>query len=246
MSFLSNSPNHVLASLPPHELDLLQDHLRHVELRQGTILHNPQDPIEQTYFPDAGVISLVVLLSTGQSVEAGVIGRNGVIGAAAAMDGQFALNQAIVQVAGSAYVIKSEVLKRLVNESATLRAVFVNNEQAIFAQTQQVAACNAVHHLEERLCRWLLQTRDLIRNDTLPLTQEFLSIMLAVQRSSVTLVARKLQEGGLIRYRRGHIQIIDLEGLEDSSCECYATINRQFERLTGWRPDGDGKIALPT
>jgi cAMP-binding proteins - catabolite gene activator and regulatory subunit of cAMP-dependent protein kinases len=111
------------------------------------------------------------------------------------------------------------------------------------AQVQQVAACNALHELEERLSRWLLQTRDLHKSDTLPLTQEFLSQMLGVQRSSVTLVARKLQESGLINYRRGRIHILDVEALRESSCECYAAINRQFHRLVGWSPDVDNHAA---
>jgi CRP-like cAMP-binding protein len=112
----------------------------------------------------------------------------------------------------------------------------VHQERALTAQTQQVAACNALHELEERLSRWLLQSRDLLQSDTLPLTQEFLSQMLGVQRSSVTLVARKLQESGLIRYRRGHIHVLDVEGLQDTCCECYAAINLHFNKLIGWSP----------
>jgi hypothetical protein len=107
------------------------------------------------------------------------------------------------------------------------------------AQAQQVAACNAFHELEERLSRWLLQSRDLLQSDTLPLTQEFLSQMLGVQRSSVTIVARKLQEAGLINYRRGRIHVLDVEALHDSCCECYDAINGHFRRLTGWEPGGN-------
>ena len=129
------------------------------------------------------------------------------------------------------------MLKRLARESETLRVALVRHEQAMNAQTNQVAACNALHELEERLSRWLLQTRDLCRSDTLHLPQEFLSQMLGVQRSSVTLVARKLQEGGLIRYRRGRINVLDVEGLQDSCCECYAAINKHFRRLVRWSPD---------
>jgi CRP-like cAMP-binding protein len=125
-----------------------------------------------------------------------------------------------------------------VKESETLRVALVRNDQSASAQTQQVAACNALHELEERLSRWLLQTRDLLRSDTLPLTQEFLSQMLGVQRSSVTLVARKLQEAGLINYRRGRIHVLDVEGLQDSCCECYAAVNAHFQRLIGWSPNG--------
>jgi hypothetical protein len=134
--------------------------------------------------------------------------------------------------------IDARVLKGLARQSEPLRTALISHEHALAAHTQQVAACNALHELEERLSRWLLQSRDLIRSDTLPLTQEFLSQMLGVQRSSVTLVARKLQEAGLINYRRGRIHVLDIEGLQDSCCECYAAINGHFHRLTGWSPDG--------
>ena len=131
-----------------------------------------------------------------------MIGRNSAVGAAAPLDGSIALIQAIVQVESAGMTADTAVLKKLAKESETLRIALVRNDQVASAQTQQVAACNALHELEERLSRWLLQTRDLLRSDTLPLTQEFLSQMLGVQRSSVTLVARKLQEAGLINYRR--------------------------------------------
>ena len=123
---------------------------------------------------------------------------------------------------------ETAVVKRLVKESETLRLALVRNDQSASAQTQQVAACNALHELEERLSRWLLQARDLFRSDTLPFTQEFLSQMLGVHRTSVTLVARKLQEAGLINYRRGRIHVLDVEGLQDSCCECYDAINAHF------------------
>jgi len=119
----------------------------------------------------------------------------------------------------------------------TLRSWLVRHELINSAHTQQIAACNAAHDLEERLCRWLLQTRDLLTSDTLPLTQEFLAVMLGVHRSSVTMTARKLQESGLVKYRRGHIQLLDVENLQEACCECYGTINRHFARLVGWRPE---------
>lgn len=131
-------------------------------------------------------------------------------------------------------MIEPGLLKGLVSKSDTLRMALVHQERALSAQTQQVAACNALHELEERLSRWLLQSRDLLQSDTLPLMQEFLSQMLGVQRSSVTLIARKLQEAGLIRYRRGHIHVLDAEALQDSCCECYAAINAHFLKLIGW------------
>jgi CRP-like cAMP-binding protein len=184
-----------------------------------------------------GIISLAVPLSDGFMVEAGMFGRNGVIGGGSALDGRgVAINQAIVQSAGSSLTIDTGVLRRFASESDTLRAALMRYELASYAMTQQLAACNARHELEERLCRWLTQTRDLLGSDTLPLTQEFLAQMLGVQRSSLTLIARKLQESGLITYRRGHIQVVDAVHLQEASCECYGVINHHFERLIGWRP----------
>ncbi|MFL5093817.1 MAG: Crp/Fnr family transcriptional regulator [Xanthobacteraceae bacterium] len=236
-SNLSNSPNHFLASLPPGDLALIEPHLRPIELQQGLVLYVAHDTIERVYFPHDGVISLVVGLADGRFVEAGMFGRNGVVGGGAALDGRTAINQAIAQVAGSGSTIETGLLSRFVSESDTLRMALMGHEQIIYAHTQQIAACNATHHVDERLCRWLMQTRDLLVSDTLPLTQEFLSQMLGVQRSSVTIVARKLQESGLIDYRRGRIHILDVESLRDSCCECYQAINDHFGRLVGWRPN---------
>jgi len=236
VSDLTNSPNHFLASLSPDDSDVLRPHLRRDELAFGSVLHDAEQQIPSVYFPTAGIISLVVGLSDGQVVEAGMFGRNGVVGGGAALDGRVAINRAIVQAEGSSLTIDTAILSKFVTESDTLRLALMRYELASHAHTQQIAACNAVHQLEHRLCRWLLQTRDLLSSDALPLTQEFLAQMLGVQRSSVTLVARKLQESGLIKYQRGHIHVEDVEALYDSSCECYETINGHFERLIGWRP----------
>jgi CRP-like cAMP-binding protein len=165
-----------------------------------------------------------------------------VIGAGAALDGPTALNTAIIQADSAGTMIEASLLKRAAGQSETIRVALVRQEHILAAQTQQVAACNALHELEERLSRWLLQSRDLLMSDTLPLTQEFLSQMLGVQRSSVTLVARKLQEVGLISYRRGRIHVLDVEGLQDSCCECYTAINRHFQRLVGWSPSLDPQV----
>jgi CRP-like cAMP-binding protein len=238
---LLNSPNHFLASLSPRDSELLHPHLKALQLRQGAVIYSAEETIEHVYFPHTGVVSLVVGLTSGQFVEAGMIGRQSVVGSAAPLDGAIALNRAIVQVESMGMTAKTAVLKRLVKESETLRLALVRNDQLASAQTQQVAACNALHELEERLSRWLLQARDLLRSDTLPLTQEFLSQMLGVQRSSVTLVARKLQEAGLINYRRGRIHVLDVEGLRDSCCECYGAINAHFQRLIGWSPNGEAE-----
>jgi len=235
---LQNSPNHFLSSLPTGDALLIEPHLRPSEFPAGKILYRAEDLIKDVYLPYTGIISLVVGLSGGQFVEAGMLGRNGVVGAGSALDGRMALNTAVAQADGSGMLIDASVLKEMARENENIRTRLASHEQALVAHTQQVAACNAMHELEERLSRWLLQSRDLLKSDTLPLTQEFLSQMLGVQRSSVTMVARKLQEAGLIKYRRGRIHVLDLEGLDESSCECYGAINEYFRKLIGWSPNG--------
>jgi len=234
---LSNTSNHFLASLPPEVLAMLQPQLVPVDLPNTKILYHAGDKIDRMYFPVTGVISLLVGLSDGQMVEAGMLGRNSVVGAAAALDKGEAINQAIVQVGGSGYSIETRAMRNLVDQYVVLRTTLASHEQMMTAHTQQVAACNTFHELEARLSRWLLQTRDLIASETLPLTQEFLAQMLGVSRSSVTLVAKRLQQSGLISYRRGNIQLVDIEGLQETCCECYDAINAHFHRLSGWKPD---------
>src|SRR3954447_3808831 len=236
MASATNLPNHFLASLSSDDSDLLRPHLRQDDLTLRQILFRAEERVQRVYFPTAGIISLVVCLSDGYWVEAAMLGRNSVVGAGSALDGRLAINQAIVQGNGTSLTIDTGVLSRLVSASDTLRAALMRHELASYAMTQQVAACNARHELDERLCRWLMQTRDLLGSDTLPLTQEFLAQMLGVQRSSLSVVAGKLQESGLINYRRGHIQVLDAVHLQEGSCECYSVINHHFERLIGWRP----------
>jgi CRP-like cAMP-binding protein len=193
---LTNSPNHFLLSLSPQDRDLLQPHLKPLRLPLGTALFRADDIISNVYFPYAGIMSMIVGVSSGQYVEAGMLGRNSVVGTGAALDGPDALNTAIAQVESAGMVIDAGVLKGLSGKSEALRMALVHHERALSAQTQQVAACNALHELEERLSRWLLQSRDLLQSDTLPLTQEFLAQMLGVQRSSVTLVPASCRRQG--------------------------------------------------
>ena len=236
MSDLTNFPNHFLASLSAEDNDLLRPHLHHQELTFGTVLFRAEEQMPRVYFPNSGIISLVVGLSDGSMVEAGMLGKNSVVGGGAALDGRVAVNDGLVQASGSGLTIDTNVLSNFVRESETLRAALMRHELMSYAHAQQIAACNARHATEERMCRWLMQTRDLLESDTLPLTQEFLAHMMGVQRTSVTLIARKLQESGLISYRRGHIQVLDAEHLQEASCECYETIKRRFKHLIGWNP----------
>jgi CRP-like cAMP-binding protein len=238
MSILSNSPNYFLSSLSSRDADLLQPHLKLVDLPAGTILYKPDETIAQVYFPYTGIVSFVVCVASGELVEAGVIGRNSAIGVSAALDGAIAINEAIVQVAISGAMTDGEIINQLAAKHDTLRVSFVRHEEMLLGQVQQVAACNVLHTLEQRLARWLLQARDLLNSDLVPLTQEYLSQMLGVNRSSVTLAARRLQEAGIIDYHRGHIRLLDIDALKDVSCECYEAINAHFFRLIGWSPNG--------
>jgi CRP-like cAMP-binding protein len=224
-------PNHFLQSISPGDFELLRPHLRSVKLPLAEILFDQGDIIKHVYFPVGGVVSFVVPLADGQQIEAGMIGKDGVVGTPAALDGAKSLNRAIVQVADEALMIDLAHVKAAVAASPSLRVKFYQHDQMILAQAQQSAACNAVHEIEARLCRWILRTRDLVESDRLNLTQEFLAQMLGVRRTSVTLAARHLQAVGFIKYRRGQIEILDQEGLEEAACECFEAVRTQHARM---------------
>ena len=209
----------------------LDPYLKLVLLHQHDVLFEMRDTIRDVYFPVDAVVSLVVPLSTGETVETAMVGRDGVVGAAAALNGRVSLNRAIVQVGGSSFRCPLEPLKNIVQEHPQIRALLGGHEQALFGQAQQAAACNATHVVESRLARWLLRAADLHGSDELPLTQEYIAQMLGVRRTSVTMVARNLQEFGLIRYARGHIKLLDVAALRETACECYETVKTNYEML---------------
>jgi len=205
--------------------------LRTVELPHGEVLAEAGTIVKRVYFPHSGVISLVVEMSVGDMIETAMVGGDGVYNAASALDGKVTLNKGIVQLAGAASVMEIDSLRNITDEFKPFRSLLIRHEQVLFAQSQQSAACNASHTVEARMCRWLLRMRDLADGDDLELTQEFLAQMLGVRRPSVSLVANTLQKAGLIRYRRGHIRLLDIEGLKEGACECYATVKAHYERL---------------
>ena len=241
MSQSPHSTNLLLASLPPENMAALVPHLRVVQLPQETVLFEAGDTIKAIYFPHTGIVSIVVDLASGETIETAMIGRDSLVGGSAALDDDIALNRAIVQVAGVASVMDVGTFRGLAQQSHTFHATLARHRQFILAQAQQSAACNAAHTLEARLSRWLLRCRDLLGSDEIHLTQEFLAEMLGARRTSVTLVASALKQAGFIRYRRGHISVIDVEGLRDSACECYKTNKAQGKRLIGTLvQEGDG------
>jgi CRP-like cAMP-binding protein len=228
---MSKSPNRLLASLPSGVYSALTPHLKIVELKFGDVVAEAGSAIRQVYFPYSGVISLVVELDVGSMIETAMVGHDGVLNAAPALDGKVSLNKGIVQMAGSAGTIEVNRLRQLANEFEPLRALLIRHEQVLFAQSQQSAACNASHTVEARMCRWLLHMRDFAGSDDLMLTQEFLAQMLGVRRPSVSIVASPLQKAGLIKYSRGRIRVLDVKGLKKEACECYDTVKAHYDRL---------------
>jgi CRP-like cAMP-binding protein len=230
---MTQSPNSVLNSLPAAEIAVLRPHLRTVDLPQEEILFEVGDPIHQVYFPHSGIVSLVVSLATGETIESGMIGRESLVGGSAGLNGRVSVCKAVVQIAGSASVVDADRLRGLAQTSPACRAALFRHEQLILVQAQQSAACHATHTVEARLARWLLRSRDLQGSDDLILTQEFLGQMMGVRRTSVSVVANTFQQAGFIRYSRGNIRILNVDGLRETTCECYQSVKTQAERLLG-------------
>jgi CRP-like cAMP-binding protein len=209
----------------------VKPHLRPVEFPRGAVLYEAGEPIHRVLFPDSGIISSVVELSSGQAIEIAMIGRDTVAGGLFALDGKISLNKGIVQLAGSGWTMDVDKLRAVTNASPTFARALVVHEQIVFVQAQHAAACNAVHSLEARMARWLLYVRELIDGETMQLTQEFMSQILGVQRSSVSLVAARLQQRGMIHYRRGKLAITRLDHLRKTACECYDAVKAHRDRL---------------
>jgi CRP-like cAMP-binding protein len=229
---VSQSPNLILNALPQNIFAALQSHLKAVELVFGTVVAEPEKPINHVYFPHLGVISLVVEMEDGDMIETAMVGRDGVVNGTAALDGKVSLHLGVVQVAGSASTVDPDVLRAMAVEFEPLHSLLIRHEQVLFAQAQQSAGCNASHSVEARLARWLLRMRDLAQSDSFYLTQDFLAHMLGVRRPSVSLVAAAFQRAGFLVYRRGHMKILDVEGLHSSSCECYEKVKAHYARLS--------------
>jgi len=226
--------NRFLATLPPHDFSLLAPHLRTAPLERGMMLHDVGEKIEHVYFPHTGMVSLVVVMHDCAGERRLCAGA---IGARAGLGAQSTFARAIVQLPGTAAMLSAAQFHAAASQSQGIRELVVRYNDLLLAKIQQSVACNALHTLEERLCRWLLQTHDCMDGDVIPLTQEFLGQMLGVRRTTVTIAARLLQSAGLIRYRRGHIQILDRKALEDIACECYAVVRQNADKVfTALRP----------
>jgi CRP-like cAMP-binding protein len=223
--------NAFLSALPAEDFSLLAPHLRTVPLECGVTLHDVGDETEHVYFPKSGMVSLVTVMQSGATIETGTVGRAGILGATAGLGSRRAFSKAVVQITGDAVRVDASQFHMATKESDVIRNLLIEYNDFFLSQIQQSVACNALHVLEARLCRWLLQTQDCINSDVIPLTQEILAQMLGVRRTTLTVVARLLQSAGMIRYRRGRIHIVNRSALENSACECYAVIKQHRDKL---------------
>jgi CRP-like cAMP-binding protein len=227
------SANRLLGRLAVADLERLIPAMTTVSLEAGLVLSQPGEEPESIYFPQTGMISLLAVMTDGKAVETATVGREGVVGAMAGLGVHLPLTRSVVQVPLVASRIAAAPFRRAVQASAALRDMIVSYNDVLLGQVQITAACNALHPIQKRLARWILQTRDRIDTDTVPLTQELISEMLGVRRSSVSEIAKRLQTAGLIRYRRGSIEIVDRTALEAASCECYGLISGKL--VPQWR-----------
>lgn len=216
--------NRLLAMLPRSDYSDIAPLMTTISLGQGTVLHHPGDEVEQVWFPHEGMVSLLAIMADGRAVETATVGLEGVLGGMAGLGLHKALTRAVVQLPLVASRISAAAFRKAVRLHDPMRNLIVRANDALLGQVQITAACNALHPIEARLARWILQSSDRTIADEIPLTQELLSQMLGVTRSSVSEVASKLQAAGLIRYVRGNIQITNRAGLEQATCECYFAV----------------------
>ena len=227
----SPTQNHLLAALPAPDFEQLAPHLELVQLALGQTLYDPGTQMRHAYFPTTSIVSLHYVTETGASAETAGVGKEGVVGVALFMGGDTTSSSAVVQTAGQAYRLDRHVLKEQFDKGGALQRLFLRYAQALMTQMAQTATCNRYHSVEQQLCRWLLLTQDRLPDRELVMTQELVASMLGVRRESVTDAAGHLQSLGYIRYRRGHIGVLDRAGLESAACECYGVVKKELDRL---------------
>ena len=223
--------NQILDALSPAARERLLPHLQVVELPLGMVLYESGDTLRHIYFPTDSIVSLLYVLEDGASAEIAVVGNDGAIGVALFMGGETTTNRAIVQSAGSAYRLTGSRLKQEFERHGEMLHILLRYTQALITQMAQTAVCNRHHSVDQQLCRWLLLSLDRLSSNQLTMTQELIANMLGVRREGVTEAAGKLQKLGVIDYRRGHITVLDRPKLEQLSCECYAVVKKETDRL---------------
>jgi CRP-like cAMP-binding protein len=223
--------NFLLAALPDPEWQRWQSILEKVEMPLGQVLYEPGTTLTHVYFPTTSIVSLLYVMENGASAEIAVVGNEGLVGVALFMGGESTPSRAVVQSAGHGLRLKAQLMKSEFNRAGPVLHLLLRYTQALITQMAQTAACNRHHTLDQQLCRWLLLSLDRLGTNELAMTQELIANMLGVRREGVTEAALKLQEAGLISYTRGHITVLDRPGLEKRTCECYAVVKREYDRL---------------
>ena len=228
--------NHLLAALPLDVRERLFPHLELMSLPLGRVLHESGDTLSHVYFPTDCIVSLLYVMENGASGEISVVGNEGVLGIALFMGGDSTPSRALVQSAGCAYRLPAQLLKNEFHRSSELQHLLLRYTQSLITQMAQTAVCNRHHTVDQQLCRWLLLSLDRLPGNKLTMTQELIANMLGVRREGVTEAAGKLQNHGVIEYRRGHITVLDRPALEKLSCECYAVVKKETDRLLPYMP----------
>jgi CRP-like cAMP-binding protein len=237
---LQNAPggNHLIARLTAEDFARISPHLEEITLVQHQRLIAPNTPTSHVYFPESGMVSLILSLEDGSIVEVGLIGNEGIVGVLAGLGASRISGEAIVQMPGAGLRIGTDVLRRELGVSPSLREMLMRYVQALFAQVTQSAACNGRHNLTQRLARWLLMANDCSQTNEVRLTHEFLSMMISVRRPGITHALGELKDAGIIGATRGCITIRDRKALEARACECYRTVKDEYERLLSPEPLG--------
>jgi CRP-like cAMP-binding protein len=223
--------NHLLAALPEPEWRRWQPEIESVDLALGQVLYESGNTMSHVYFPVTAIVSLLYVMEDGASAEIAVVGHEGIVGIALFMGGESTPSRAVVQSAGKGYRLRASVVKEEFDRSVPVMHLLLRYTQALITQMAQTAVCNRHHSVDQQLCRWLLLSLDRLEGNELVMTQELIANMLGVRREGVTEAALKLQSAGLIRYTRGHIRVLDRVGLERRTCECYAVVKKEYDRL---------------
>jgi CRP-like cAMP-binding protein len=222
--------NHLLAALPQAEWQRWLPQLEHVSMPLGLVIYESGSTLSHVYFPTTSIVSLLYVMENGASAEIAVVGNEGLVGISLFMGGESTPSRAVVQSAGEGYRLRAPTIKDDFNRAPVLH-LLLRYTQALITQMAQTAVCNRHHSLDQQLCRWLLLSLDRLQGNELAMTQELIANMLGVRREGVTEAALKLQAVGLIRYARGHIVVLDRHGLEKRTCECYAVVKKEYDRL---------------
>jgi CRP-like cAMP-binding protein len=231
--------NRLLSELSDENIEHLAPGLQYVTFALGEVVYEAGGRLDYVYFPTTSVISLLYTMQDGTIAEVGLTGNDGVVGVALFLGGDTMPNRAIAQIAGGAFKMSAKVLQEEFARGGPLQHLLLRYTQALITQISQTAACNRLHPVEKRLSRWLLLCHDRVQSDEILMTQEFIANMLGGRRESVTVAAGRLQDAGLIHYARGHISILDRNGLETATCECYRIVKDEFDRLLATRGQRD-------